>query len=129
MNEIEQFVTLKGARHPELRRRVQWSGVRAIAAREGVHIRVMEMSRPGRLVSFGDRWEMQISEDLSDGARAFTGVHELVHYWRDREDGATFYASMEWEPEPREDFANMVAWYLTSSAHEFYSTRLSTQDE
>jgi hypothetical protein len=129
VNEIEEFVHHHAARHPELRRQVQWADVRAIAAREGIHVRVAPVSRPGRLVGMGGTWEMQVSDQLSEGERAFTGMHELVHYWRDREEGSAFYSSMEWEPEPSEDFANFVAWYCTSAAHKYYARDFSTQDD
>lgn len=120
MNEIRAFVEAHATRHPELRRRVQWQDVRAMAAREGVSLHLVPMSRPGRLISFGDHWEIQMSDELDAGARAFVGVHELVHYWRDRETGPTFYSTEAWEPEPCEDFANLVAWYCTSTAREFF---------
>ncbi len=129
VDEIEAFVRRQSERHPELRRQVHWSDVRAIAAREGVQLRVRAMSRPGRLVGIGGAWEIQFDERLSEGERAFTGMHELVHYWCDRGDGSTFYSSKEWEPEPREDFANFVAWYCTSAAHPYFAREFYTQDE
>lgn len=128
MNEIEAFVQEQGARHPELLRRVQWPEVRAIATREGVTIRITPLARPARLVRYGRTWEIQINEDLNHAARAFYGTHELVHYWRDREDEPTHYAGEDWEHDPKEDFANMVAWYLTSTAREFYDRGSSTED-
>jgi hypothetical protein len=129
MNEIEGFVWHMSAKHPELRRQVRWHDVRTMAAREGVGIRVRPMSRPGRLLGADGKWEIQIDERLSEGARAFAGMHELVHFWRDRAEGSVFYSSMEWEPEPTEDFANFVAWYCTSAAHPYHAREFYTQDE
>ena len=90
--------------------------MRAIAARESVRVRRLPLSRPGRLVRFGQQWEIQISDELSTTELAVVGTHELVHYWRDRMDEPAIYASEEWMPDPAEDFANLVAWYLTSPA-------------
>ena len=130
MNEIEAFVRHHSIRHPELRRRVQWADIRSIAAREGLKISILPMSRLGRLINYEDEWEIQLSERLDAGTRAVVGMHELVHFWRDREEGPAFYSTEEWQPEPREDFANMVAWYCTSSAYEHYARpEVSAQDE
>lgn len=115
MHEVEAFVAEHAARHPELLRQVHWPDVRTIARREGVGLRRLPLSRPGRLVRFGWRWEIQISDELDLSARAVVGVHELVHYWRDRLDESAIYTSSEvWERDPKEDFANVVAWYLTT---------------
>ena len=115
MHEIEAFVRQHAPRHPELLRQVHWPEVRAIAKRECIAVRRVPLSRPGRLVRFGGAWEIQISDELDLTARAVVGVHELVHYWRDRLDESAIYsASEEWERDPKEDFANVVAWYLTS---------------
>lgn len=114
MREIEEFVDGLAVRHPELERQLQWRDVRTIARREGVSLRRLPLSRPGRLVRFGQTWEIQISEDLSETERTVIGTHELVHFWRDRMDEPAIYASDEWQPDPREDFAVLVAWYLTS---------------
>lgn len=116
MKEIETFVAEQAVRHPELLRQVHWSDVRTIAAREGLGVRRLPLSRPGRLVRFGERWEIQLSDELNESERAVVGVHELVHYWRDRMDEPAIYASEEWEHDPKEDFANLAAWYLTSPA-------------
>lgn len=116
MQEIIDFVAALVPRHPELRRQVHWPDVRVIARREGVRLRRLPLSRPGRLVRFGRTWEIQISDELDMSARAVVGVHELVHYWRDRMEEPAIYASEEWADDPKEDFANLVAWYLTSPA-------------
>lgn len=115
MHEIERFVAHHAERHPELLRQVQWSDVRTMAAREDVRVRRVPLSRPGRLVRFAGAWEIQVSDELDLSTRAVIGVHELVHFWRDRLDESAIYsASEEWEHDPKEDFANVVAWYLTS---------------
>lgn len=114
MQEIEAFVAQHATRHPELLRQVQWADVRTMAAREGVRVRTLPLSRPGRLVRFGAAWEIQLSDELDASSRTVVGVHELVHYWRDRLEESAFYASEEWADDPKEDFANVVAWYLTS---------------
>lgn len=122
MHEIEAFVAQHATRHPELHRQVQWSDVRTMARREGVSVRRLPLSRPGRLVRFGQRWEVQVSDELDRSARTVVGVHALVHYWRDRLDEPAFCASEEWADDPKEDFANVVAWYLTSPARPRPST-------
>lgn len=115
MNETEAFVAEHARRHPELLRQVHWPQVRAIAKREGIALRRLPLSRPGRLVRFGGEWEIQISDQLSVTERAVVGTHELVHFWRDRLDESAIYSASElWESDPKEDFANVVAWYLTS---------------
>lgn len=114
MREIEEFIDGLAVRHPELRRQLQWRDVRTIARREGVSVRRLPLSRPGRLVRFGQTWEIQLAEELNETERAVIGTHELVHFWRDRMDEPAIYASDEWQPDPREDFAVLVAWYLTS---------------
>ncbi len=124
-NEVEAFVASLADRHPELRRRVHWGAVRTMARREGIALRTVSLSHPARLVGLGGRWEIQMAEDLDPNARAFYGVHELVHFWRDREVESTFYSSDEWRRDPKEDFANVVAWYLTSTAHEFHARESS----
>jgi hypothetical protein len=114
MREIERFVAEHAVRHPELRRQIHWPQVRTIARREGVRVRRLPLSRPGRLVRFGRSWEIQLSDELTPTELAVVGTHELVHYWRDREDESAFYSGEEWEPDSKEDFANLVAWYLTT---------------
>lgn len=114
MKEITRFVAAIAERHPEVRRQLHWRDVQTIARREGVSVRRVPLSHPGRLVRFGRQWEIQVNEDLDQSARAVVGVHELVHYWRDREDEPAIYSTDLWMPDPREDFANLVAWYLTT---------------
>lgn len=116
MREIEEFVAQHSARHPELLRQVQWPDIRRIAAREGVPVRRLPLSRPGRLVRFDRRWEIQLSDQLNQTELAVVGAHELVHYLRDREEEPAIYAGEEWAADPVEDFANLAAWYLTSPA-------------
>jgi hypothetical protein len=114
MREIEEFVAHHAVRHPELLRQVHWPQVRAIAQREGVRIRRLPLSRPGRLVRYGRTWEIQLNEDLTETQLAVVGSHELVHFWRDRDEEPAIYAGEDWEPDSKEDFANLVAWYLTT---------------
>src|SRR5689334_20810826 len=115
MQEIEEFVAAHAERHPELLRQLRWSDVRTIARREGIAVRRTALSRPGRLVRYGQQWEIQVSDELDESARTVVGAHELVHFLRDRMDESAIYAaSEEWERDPKEDFANVVAWYLTS---------------
>lgn len=114
MKEIVQFVDAIARRHPEVRRPLHWPDVRTIARREGIGVRCTSLSHPGRLVRFGRQWEIQVCEDLNESERAVVGVHELVHFWRDREDEPAIYSTDLWMPDPREDFANLVAWFLTT---------------
>lgn len=122
MQEIERFVAEHAGRHPELLRQVQWPDVRTIAQREGIRVRRTPLSRPGRLVRYGNTWEIQLADDLDQSRLAVVGCHELVHFWRDRLDEPALYAGEDWEHDPKEDFANLAAWYLTSPARPLTST-------
>jgi hypothetical protein len=101
-------------RHPELARRpVLWDDTVRMAHREGIHVQVLPLSRPARLVRYGQNRCIQIDRRLDMTARARYAVHELVHVWRDDIGAACYYADEEWLESPAEDFAEMVAWVAT----------------
>lgn len=113
------------AKHPELKQPVRWPHVLQMAERSGIHVRVVPLSRPARLIRYGSVLCIRINENLSYHLRALYGVHELCHAWRDELGISCIYADEETvAKDPNEDFADLFAWYVTSEAG-FYQRPLA----
>lgn len=110
--------------HPELKRPVGWDQFKAMAKRSGVTVRLTSLSRPARLLRFGDDLCIRISKDLSLHQRTYYGMHELCHVWRDEAGGPCIYADDATVVDhPAENFADFFAWFTTSTARIFLEPR------
>lgn len=110
---VPRFVRKMTERHPELARQVLWPGFLAIAQREGVFVRVERLSTAARLLRFGSDVYIQLNRSLEPNARTVFGMHELCHFWRDDPGEPCYYAD-DYSQHPREEFADIFAWYVTT---------------
>lgn len=76
-------------------------------------MKVTDISRPARLLRFGQHVSIRINRKLDLTARTRFGMHELSHFWRDDIGEACYHADDEWLPSPSEDFAETFAWLVT----------------
>lgn len=121
---VPAFIERMAGRHPELHGQVRWSDFEAICARERISVRVISLSRPARLVRFGQHVCIQISREVhSLMARARFGMHELSHFWRDDPGEPCYHSEQENGPSEAEDFADLFAWLTTSPAGKFARDR------
>jgi len=115
---VPHFIRAMAEKHPELRRQVTYAEFTTIAQREGIPIRIGNLSRPARLIRYGNHVEIQLSDRLSHKERTVRGMHELCHYWRDDPGQSCYYADDEVSL-PLEEFADIFAWAVTSTARPF----------
>lgn len=115
---VPYFIRTMAERHPELRRPVTYAEFCAIAAREGIPVRVVPLSRPARLIRYGSSVAIQLSDRLPREERAIRGMHELCHFWRD-DPGQPCYYDDDEAAAPLEQFADVFAWAVTSPARVF----------
>lgn len=115
---VVSFTRRMALRHPELRRVVTWPAFVRMAEREGVSVRVLPLSRDGRLLRLGQHVGIQINQALDRTLRTRTGMHELCHLWRDDPGMPCYHAASEDEQvlHPSEEFAEIFAWAVTSPA-------------
>lgn len=127
-HDVVRFIQLMVERHPELARPVVWDGFVRMAARDGVNVRTLPLSRPARLLRYGRQVCIQLNRGLSRTARTTYGMHELCHLWRD-DPGQSFYHVAEDETllSESEDFADLFAWVVTSPAR-VYQPGLRQED-
>jgi hypothetical protein len=116
---VVEFAKAMSARHSELRVTVGWSEFTAMALRDHISVRVVALSRPARLLRLGNRVGIQLNRDLDRTRQTREGMHELCHYWRDDLGEGCIYSDDETLQQPREDFAETFAWYVTSPARVF----------
>ena len=107
-------------RHPELVRPCVWDDFVRIAEREEIVVRVVELPpwQQARMVRFGQRPFIQLSKRLTRDERTVVGFHELAHFWRDDPGVACYHAEQDDRCHPREDFADIFAWAVTSPARQ-----------
>lgn len=110
---VIEFVRVLSATHPELTDTVGWQQFMKMAQRSEVAVRILPLSRPARLLRYGDALCIQINVDLNRHLGAYWGMHELCHVWRD-EIGMSCFYSVEGPDDPGEKFADNFAWYVTS---------------
>lgn len=123
---VPVFVRNMTERHPELGRQVTYQDFLAIAERERIVVRVVPLSRAARLLRIG-RWAcIQLNKTLSLDERAIYGMHELCHFWRDDPGEACYNAEDNALVDAQEDFADVFAWVVTSTARDFI---LGVKDE
>lgn len=116
---VIEFARAMSLRHPELHTVVTWPGFSAMAARDRVSVRVLELSRPARLLRLGNHVGIQLNRELDRTRQTREGMHELCHFWRDDLGESCLYSDEETLKQPREDFAETFAWYVTSPARVF----------
>lgn len=122
---VVEFARSLYLEHPELEQPVRWPHFLTMSARTGVHVQIVGLSRPARLIRFGSELGIQIQQGLSYHLRALYGMHELCHVWRDEIGESCIYADEETVmTDPKEDFADLFAWYVTSEAG-FYQRPLA----
>lgn len=114
---VTAFIRTMGERHPELKRLVLWDDMLRMANREGIFVRTVALPSAvkARLVRCGERAFIQINANLRREEQTIHGMHELVHFWRD-DPGVACYYSDEISQATNEDFADIVAWAVTSPA-------------
>jgi hypothetical protein len=109
------------AKHPELAQPVRWQHFLRMAERSNIAVRIVPLSRPARLIRYGQSLCIQLRRDLNHHLRTMYGMHELVHAWRDELGIACIYADDETvATDPKEDFADLFAWFVTSEARIFH---------
>lgn len=114
---VVEFARALSAKHPELEHPVRWPDFIRMSARSGVSTRIVPLSRPARLIRYGQALCIRINYELNHHLRTLYGLHELCHVWRDEPGFACIYADEETvTKDPNEDFADLFAWYVTSEA-------------
>lgn len=121
------FIHRMAKRHPELARPVLWMDFVRMAKRDGVCVRVLELSRPARLLRYGRDVCIQLRSTSSRSERTVYGMHEMCHVWRDDPGRAFYHAEDEAVGSPSEDFADLFAWVVTSPAR-IYQPGLREED-
>lgn len=122
---VIEFTARMSEVHPELSRPVTWPAFSAIAQRCKVAVRVLNMSHPARLVRLGTNVGIQIKRGMPRTLQTRYGMHELWHFWNDDIRESCIYADEETVRHPREDAADLFAWYVTSPARVFLEPRRS----
>lgn len=117
--DVVQFIRRMAERHPELAHPVVWDDFVRMAQRDGVNVRTLPLSRPARLLRYGQQVCIQLNRDLNRSARTVYGMHELCHVWRDDPGQACYHADDEAMLTPSEDFADLFSWMSTSPARVF----------
>lgn len=110
---VPRFVRQKSRQHPELLRQVLWPDFVRMAERESIRVRFESLSSQARLLRFGSHVYIQIEKLLDQKARTIYGMHELCHFWRDDPGEPCYYAD-DYSQHPREEFADIFAWYVTT---------------
>jgi Zn-dependent peptidase ImmA (M78 family) len=100
-------------RHPELERQVLWPDVVQFCEREKILLRRAIISDEARLLRFGQHVCIQLSRQLDEKAATIFTMHELCHFWRDDPGEPCYYAD-SFSTDPREEFADIFAWYVTA---------------
>lgn len=118
---VVEFARSLYPKHPELEHPVRWPDFIRMSARSGVSTRVVPLSRPARLIRYGQALCIRINYELNHHLRTRYGMHELCHVWRDELGLACIYADDETIiKDPNEDFADLFAWYVTSEARIYH---------
>lgn len=112
---VPVFTARMAGQHPELGRQVRWADARRIAEREGILIQSVPLSADARLLRIGQLPVLQVRRGLGEKARTVAVMHELAHFWRDDPGEAAYYSDEgDRRQDPREEFADIFAWYVTS---------------
>ena len=117
-HDVVRFIHHMAKRHPELARPVVWDAFVRMAERDGIYVRTLPLSRPARLLRYGQHVCIQLDRRLNRSARTTYGMHELCHAWRD-DPGRAFYNVEDEVLTSSEDFADLFAWVVTSPARVF----------
>lgn len=124
-DQIMAFTAQMAAVHPELAKPVTWTDFMAIAQRSKIMVRIVQMSHPARLVRLGNTVGIQIKRGLPRTLQTRYGMHELWHFWKDDLKESCIYADDATVRHPREDAADLFAWYVTSPARIFLEPRIN----
>jgi hypothetical protein len=117
---VVEFARSLYDQHPELAQPVRWPHFLRMAERSHVSVRIVPLSRPARLIRYGQSLCIRINQSLNYHLRTLYGMHELAHVWRHEIGMACIYADEETvTKDPGEDFADLFAWFVTSEARVF----------
>ena len=122
-NHVIEFTAKMAAVHPELAKPVTWTDFTSIAKRCKIMVRIVEMSHPARLLRLGNNVGIQIKRGMDRTLQTRYGMHELWHFWNDDIRESCIYADEATVRHPREDAADLFAWYVTSPARIFLEPR------
>lgn len=122
-DQIIAFTAQMAVVHPELAKPVTWTDFISIAHRSRIIVRIVHMSHPARLVRLGNAVGIQIKRGMPRTLQTRYGMHELWHFWKDDIQESCVYADDETVRHPREDAADLFAWYVTSPARIFLEPR------
>lgn len=117
-HDVVRFIHRMAKRHPELAQPVIWDGFVRMAKRDGIYVRTLLLSRPARLLRYGNHVCIQLDRRQNRTERTTYGMHELCHAWRD-DPGRAFYHADDELLTPSEDFADLFARVVTSPARVF----------
>lgn len=118
VERMRALVEEKAEQHPELRRPLEWDGLKRILARESIGLGIVPMPRPAQLVPYLGSWTILVNASLSKRANLAGGAHELGHLWLhhdplfDRWETTVYNASTTWEEDALEDEAETFATLL-----------------
>lgn len=127
-HSVPAFIERMAGRHPELHGQIRWQDFLAIATREHVDVHITPLSRPARLIRFGQHVCIQINRAVQNPMlRTRYGMHELAHFWRDDPGEPCYHSEEEWQPSECEDFADLFAWQTTSPAGKHVRARNRAQ--
>src|SRR4051812_12607054 len=105
---VIEFVRSLYAKHPELEQPVRWPHFLQMAERSEVSVRIVPLSRPARLIRYGQSLCIRINQSLNYHLRTLYGMHELAHVWRHEIGMSCIYADEETvTDDPGEDFADL----------------------
>lgn len=114
---VTGFVRRMAERHPELRDVVQFRDMFRMAQRDGVLVRLVRFpnSQHGRLARVMGHPFVMINRRSTRAEQTMAGMHELCHFWRDDPGVSSYYSDGE-TGGPRDEFADIFAWLVTSPA-------------
>jgi hypothetical protein len=116
---VPAFIRRMAAKHPELERVVSFDDMTRMAQREGIVVRTVDFpaSQRGRLMRLWNHPYILLNRAMTRAEQTMDGMHELCHWWRDDPGAASFYSDGE-TGGPRDEFADIFAWTVTSPARE-----------
>lgn len=115
LEAIRAVVREKSAIHPELLAPLTLRGLRRILEREDVEFIVRPLPRPAQLIPFLGGWSIVVDSRRPERQHVYLGAHELGHLWLhhdvhfDRWETRVYNMGDAWEPDPKEDDAELFA--------------------
>lgn len=118
---VRTFIEQIAQRHPELRSQVYLDDFYRMAARDHIHVRLVQLPerQRARTFSVGRHQFIQLNKAMAPGEQALQGMHELCHIWRDGPTTGAYYSD-ELTGGDSCEFADMFAWFVTSPARPLF---------